>query len=435
MKGKNEKRRSLYLEWILLLFVAGIVSLLFFMFSAYVAEGWIDRYYEDREVIRNFDKKYIASLQEYITEQNISSEEPGKLDGWVDENRLIYIEIEKDNKWIYSSGGYAEWGQMEQDVSFYVPESSYFIEFTDGTARVYIVGMYFYNTYTIVLIMDIVISVALFLMLTMFGIRKKILYINRLSRDIEILEGGNLEHEVQVQGNDELADLARGLNAMKVSFRSQIEEVEYLTKSNQELVTEISHDLRTPLTSVLLYAEILKSGKYEGEKGREIYLDKIMKKVQYMKNLSDGLLAYSVQAAENRYVPARYKPLAGALYDELSDMCQYLEEQGWKVKTEMQWKSGQIRVCEEYLVRIFDNISSNVLKYADREAPVLIWDAYPVGEVCVYCENLCLRESRNTGGYNIGIRNIRMMMEAMGGKCDVIQEEEKFRIGLRFSAV
>ena len=84
----------------------------------------------------------------------------------------------------------------------------------------------------------------------MLGVRRKILYVNQLSRDIEILEGGNLEYEVHVQGKDEISDLAAGLNAMKVSFKNQIEEVECLTRTNQEKVTENSHDLRTPLTTV-----------------------------------------------------------------------------------------------------------------------------------------------------------------------------------------
>lgn len=113
----------------------------------------------------------------------------------------------------------------------------------------------------IALVVDIILSFFFFFFLTMLGIRKKIVYINQLSQDIEILEGGNLEYEVHVQGNDETADLARGLNNMKDSFKNQIEKVENLTRKNQEMVTEISHDLRTPLTSVLLYAEILQNKK------------------------------------------------------------------------------------------------------------------------------------------------------------------------------
>ena len=120
--------------------------------------------------------------------------------------------------------------------------------------RTIIMGMYSYNAYMIALAADIIISCLLFLTLTMLGIRRKIRYINQLSRDIEILEGGNLEYVVSARGNDELASLARGLNAMRISFKNQIGEIERLTKTNQEMVTEISHDLRTPLTSVLLYS-------------------------------------------------------------------------------------------------------------------------------------------------------------------------------------
>ena len=426
------------MEWILLLFVAGAVSLLFFMSGRFVTEEWIDRYYAEPSVTRRHDKKYISRLQKYITENEISSEEIGKLDDWIDDNWFIYMQVKKEDKWIYFSYDGMDEQEIDEHDLYMFPEGSYYdVELADGTVQVFILGMYYHNAYTIVTIFYISLSVMLFLMFTMLGIRGKIRYINRLSREIEILEGGNLEHEVWVQGKDELADLAKGLNMMRVSFQEQIQEVEELTRKNQEMVTEISHDLRTPLTSVLLYAEILKSGKYEGKEAGQAYLDKIVKKLMHMKDLSDGLLAYAVHAAEEKYVPAGYKAVSGLLYDELSDMCQYLEEQGQAVNTELEWKKGQICVYEEYLIRVFDNISSNILKYADRQEPVLIWDEYGAGEMHLLFENRCREDTfsedhKSAEGYRIGIRNVRMMMEAMSGKCDVARDGKIFRICLGF---
>ncbi|MCI8571254.1 MAG: HAMP domain-containing histidine kinase, partial [Lachnospiraceae bacterium] len=293
-------------------------------------------------------------------------------------------------------------------------------------------GMYSYNAYMAALIFAIIASFLLFFVLTMLGVRRKILYVNQLSRDIEILEGGNLEYEVHVQGNDEISDLAAGLNAMKVSFKNQIEEVECLTRTNQEMVTEISHDLRTPLTSVLLYAEILLNGKYGEEENKQKYLNKMIKKIQHMKDLSDRLLAYSVHSAEEKYIPAGYVPLHSGLYDEISDMCSYLAEQGLAVKENLRWKEGDVFIYGEYLTRILDNISSNILKYADVQALVLVWDEYYADEMCITFENVCGQKNSSMDSYNIGIRNVKMMMEEMGGKCEVVQDREQFRICLRF---
>lgn len=437
MKGKNEKSSSLYLEWFLLLVLAGAVSLLFFAGSRLLIEQMIDSYQENPNLVQRNNEKYIAKLQNYVTEQNLSSGDSEKLDTWISNNKLIYLQIKKDGKWVYFSDidiDEVEWEAYELDT--YPQQRSYTVSFSDGEAQVFIIGMYSYDAYMIALLIVIVVSFLLFLVLTMLGIRSKIQYINQLERDIEILEGGNLAYKVHLQGNDELTDLARGLNAMRVSFKKQIEAVDRLTKTNQEMVTEISHDLRTPLTSVLLYVEILQGGKCDGRKEQQKYLEKIIRKVQHMKDLSDRLLQFSVTATEERYVPAGYIPLQGGVYDELSDMYNYLEKQGLHVKVNLMWRKGQIYGNEEYLVRIFDNISSNILKYADRQALILIWDEYHTDNMYIIFENAYLaghvRENGKKDSYGIGIHNIKMMIKEMGGDCEVIQNEDSFRICLRF---
>lgn len=433
MKVKSERGISLYLEWVLLLFLAGIFSVLFFVASWFVIEQQIDKYYENRNIVQNYNKKYISKLQKYVTIHGISSDELQRLDEWISHNRLIYIQVRKDGKWVYSSDFSMDEIQSEEyDFLPYPSDSYYDIELYDGTVQVYIMGMYSYNTYTITLVADIIASCLLFLVFTMFGIRRKIRYINQLSKDIEILEGGNLEYEVYAQGNDEITNLARGLNAMRNSFKNQLGEIECLTKTNQEMVTEISHDLRTPLTSVLLYAEILHNNKCADEEEKQKYLDKIIKKIQFMKDLSDRLLEYSAYHVEEKHVQIGYISSHKGLYDELSDMCHYLEKQGLKVKADMQWEKGNILINEEYLIRILDNISSNILKYADTQALVLIWNEYYEDEMCITFENACISNNKDKDSYSIGIRNVKIMMMEMNGRCEVIQTQEKFRICLRF---
>lgn len=430
MKVKIEKRVSLYWEWIFILFIAGMVSLLFFMGSKFIVEQQIEKCYQNRNLVQKYNEKYILQFQEYVTEQNISSNDIQKLDEWINDNKLIYIQINKNNKWIYSSDFSIEEREME-DYDFFPYSSNHYydIKFYDGTAKVFITGMYSYHTYMIALVFDMILSFLLFLLLTMLGIRKKIAYINQLSKDIKILEGGNLEYIVHIQGNDEITDLAIGLNAMKNSFKNQIEEIECLTKTNQCMVTEISHDLRTPLTSVLLYAEILKSGKCKNEQQIQSYLDKIVKKIQHMKYLLDRLLSYST--SEKKYIAAEYMPFL-TIYDELSDMCYYLEKQGFQIDTDIKWKKGKILMYEEYLIRILDNISSNILKYADKNKTISMRNEYHTNEMSILFENPYINSNNNTDGYHIGIQNIKMMMNEMNGKCEVIQNEQVFCVCITF---
>lgn len=126
MKAKSEGCTSLYLEWFLLLFFAGMLSILFFVASGFVMEQQIDRYHENRNIVQDYNEKYISKLQKYIIEQGISSKELQKLDKWISHNRMIYIQIRKDGKWVYSSDfGMDEIQSEDYNVSPY-PSDNYY---------------------------------------------------------------------------------------------------------------------------------------------------------------------------------------------------------------------------------------------------------------------------------------------------------------------
>lgn len=144
MKAVNEKKSSLYLECFLLLFLAGMVSLLFFMSSMFVIEQQMEKHYRNRNLTQRYNEKYVLQIQNYITEQGISSKDLRKLDAWINDNRLIYIQIEKDNEWIYSSDlDMDEIQSNEYDFPKYPSDSYYNVQLSDGTVRMFIMGMYF----------------------------------------------------------------------------------------------------------------------------------------------------------------------------------------------------------------------------------------------------------------------------------------------------
>ena len=189
--------------------------------------------------------------------------------------------------------------------------------------------MYSYQYYTYAMIAELLLAFALFLLIVMLGIRRTMDYIRRLCDEIEILEGGNLEYEITVSGKDELATLARSLDNMRKSFLAQTEKETYLVQANQRMVTNMSHDLRTPLTSIMIYTEILKKNKYKDERQMKEYLEKIEEKTYRMKQLSDRLFEYSLVTSEPEVELEEPEVLKGVFYDLLSETCAYLEQSGF----------------------------------------------------------------------------------------------------------
>lgn len=117
------------------------------------------------------------------------------------------------------------------------------------------------------------------------------------------MEGGDLDHPITIQGDDELALLATSLDGLRLTLRQQQAEEAQAAAKVKSLITEMSHDLRTPLTTLLLYTEILRHHKYETEAQQDEYLAKIDGKARQIKQLSDNLFEYAL-VTRDTVVPA-----------------------------------------------------------------------------------------------------------------------------------
>ena len=131
--------------------------------------------------------------------------------------------------------------------------------------------------YDIFFVAEIIISAAAFYAVFIILIRRKINYIITLDDQIKILETGDLNFDVTVKGNDELSSLAESLNQMRLSLAENIRKETEAVSANYNLVVSVSHDLRTPLTSLALYLDFIKNGKYKDENELRSYIEKCRK--------------------------------------------------------------------------------------------------------------------------------------------------------------
>ena len=316
----------------------------------------------------------------------------------------------------------------------------YTAEFADGTADVFLYGFFSYPLYSYAMTAEILLAVILLVAIVILGIRRPVKYIGRLKDEGEILGNGNLDYQVTVQGRDELALLAQGLDNMRMALRESNEKEAEITAANRRMITEMSHDLRTPLTSLLIYTEIL--GKKAAKDPRQAmeYVRKIEKKARQIKRLSDNIFEYALITEETKAELGEPQTLRELFYDPLSEMTAYLGERGYMVELRPDTGSGserrQIRVNEEYINRTMDNIVSNIEKYADKSMPVRIETIYTeeYGGLAFRNGISCSTEDRRKteGSTNIGLHNVEKMMKKMNGYFRVKQTENIFEITLIF---
>jgi Signal transduction histidine kinase len=184
-----------------------------------------------------------------------------------------------------------------------------------------------------------------------------------LSHSIQRFDVGNLDVRIEDSENDEIGKLASSFNNMAERLKNQIQYEKSLENERRKLVSDISHDLRTPLTSIIDYSESLDNGLFDSEEERGKYVSIIRKKAEYMNRLLSELLELS------RLECRQLKPkLINLNIAELSReiLIEYLplfKREGIELKADIPDDPEEILVDRDMLSRVIRNLLDNAVKY------------------------------------------------------------------------
>ena len=171
---------------------------------------------------------------------------------------------------------------------------------------------------------------------------------------------------------------------------------------------------------------------YKGEGQWKEYVEKIDRKARRMKQLTDHLFEYSLTAGEEEVQLEEPETCETLFYDLFSETCSYLEQQGFEVSFQVEWPQSRLRISTDYVMRIMDNLTSNIMKYADTSMPVAVSAVEEGSMVGFLFENKVKKPEEETESNGIGIQSVKNMMAKMKGKCMTEQEGERFRVLLLF---
>ena len=415
------------------LLISGLICGVLFGILYFVSEALITDHFAKSDFEEAHMKRQGENLQEYIDKNGITSKDLSKLKSWEKKQPIILLELYENKDCIYSS-----FYQMANTPVGMVPKSDAFddwnnkvsIKLSDKVVTAVLYSDFTYQYYVLGTAFAFAISLALFVIIFLWNNRKMIKYICKLNNEVQILEGGNLEYEVSIEGNDEITDLAKSMNRMRESLQEQMNTEQQLYQANRRLITEMSHDLRTPLTSLMLYTEILRTQRYETKVQLQDYLEKIDAKAHYMKQLTDHLFEYALDGTSIKY--NEQITMKQAFLKSVSNMISELETRGFNVFVELDWDSCFIQVKQEYINRIVENIASNIIKYAEIKAEVQIRTINTDKYTGISILNSNANGATNEDSTQIGLDSIRNMMKKMNGICSVEQTEAVFEISILF---
>jgi signal transduction histidine kinase len=204
--------------------------------------------------------------------------------------------------------------------------------------------------------------------LTYFMSRRILKPVNQLSAAASKIREGELDFKMEPASKDELGKLVKTFDEMRGKLKEASEIREQYEKNRRELIANISHDLKTPITSIRGYVEGIKDGVANTEDKFDRYLDTIHGKAEHMNRLIDELFLYSkldVQSLPFDFEEIEWKAFLEDYLEELR-----LELRKENVQISMQTGEGfssTVRIDPDKMIRVMDNIIYNSVKYVDKD--------------------------------------------------------------------
>ena len=320
-------------------------------------------------------------------------------------------------------------GQEEAAVSEGAYELS-IAEVSDGVMQIRVMTKDLFLTASIILVCT-ALSVGLWIYRS---IAAPLLKLKKATRSIK---EGNLDFVLDVEGNDEFAELFQDFEDMRIRLKESAEEKILMDKENKELISNISHDLKTPITAVKGYVEGIMDGVADTPEKMDRYVKTIYNKTNEMDHLINELTFYS--KIDTNRIPYTFSKLN--VEDYFGDCA---EEVGLELETRgielvyANYVEGDVQVIAdgEQIRRVIHNIIGNAIKYMDKPKGIIQIRVKDVGDFIqieiedngkgigakdiAYIFDRFYRTdvSRNSskGGSGIGLSIVKKIMEDHGGK-------------------
>lgn len=283
----------------------------------------------------------------------------------------------------------------------------------------------------------LVIGVPLYTFLFLKLSKAAFAYLKGIGDGMQAIADGDLSVRVPVRSGDELGVLASNLNVMTDRLQHSIQEERAAARAKNDLITGVSHDLRTPLTSVLGFLEYIENDRYQDELELRYYVGIAYDKSLALKKLIDDLFEYTRVTGG---LPLQLETLdLRKLLEQLAEeFVPVLEKAGMTYRIRTGPEPVLIQGDPGELVRLFENLFSNAARYG-RDGKILEISVYSrEGRAVAVCTNygkpippqdlphlfqrfyrVDKSRSRKTGGSGLGLAIAKSIAELHGGNIGV----------------
>ncbi len=428
---------------ILSVLLALVVAVISSTFSFYTGIYVINNVFLSDEAEAQRDKELYESFVTFVEENNVASTDSEKFDEWINQyNDNVYLTIYREDR-VYLKDFEISGNQVvlpntetnkqennslvEGNLYSNYDRTVYSVAFSDGVCAVTI-GHQFSPVYSTInfLITAIVFAAVFFTITSSFNNYLKF-RLKNLSKQVSSVSAEELNTPISLGGRDELAILASDIETMRSNLVEKINSENKAWKTNQELITSISHDIRNPLTSLVGYSDILHNKQYSSEEERENYQERCRDKIYRLKELTDELFKYTLVYSKPELEVNKTNEDASILLTQLiGEPLTELKSENCKTSLTVLINDVTVSVDVLILKRVFDNLFSNIKKYADLEKPVVATVTKNGNMLNVKLINYIKTINNPIESSKIGLRTCERLCKSLDIEFSYSEKKEKF---------
>ena len=299
----------------------------------------------------------------------------------------------------------------------------------------------FYRPGTMIVLLYVLLGIGVFSVSFLLLQSRSMRYISRISSAMREIAEGDLNITLDVEGDDEFADMAENLNNMVEELRQLMDKERESERTKNELITNVAHDLRTPLTSIIGYLELLSGPVKLNEEMQKKYLDITYKKSKRLQKLIEDLFGFTKLNYGKISMKVSKVDIVKLLSQMLEEFYPNFANKGLSYELQSNVPAKMITADGNLLARLFDNLVNNAIKYGSEGKKIIVKvDAtdtvvtvsvtnfgyvIPKEELPLLFEKFYrVEQSRsvNTGGTGLGLAIAKNIVDMHGGTIGVTSD-------------
>ena len=326
--------------------------------------------------------------------------------------------------------------------AFLIMNMNFLLAYLDQTRYANLLILQIFKMGTITTILYVIVGIGIFALAFLMIEKKNMKYIGKIAVAIQNISEGDLNTQIEVVGDNEFSAMASNLNRMEADIRKLMDKERESERTKNELITNVAHDLRTPLTSIIGYLELLSSGPAISLDMQKKYIDIAYVKAKRLEKLIEDLFGFTKMnygKISMNIGKVDIVKLLGQLLEEF-----YPSFADKELKSNV--PSQIITADGNLLARLFDNLINNAIKYGAEGKKVLIQVfakndivtvsvtnygyVIPAEELpLIFNKFYRVEQSRSskTGGTGLGLAIARDLTKLMDGVFEITVDGDLFK--------